>query len=143
MKHLYKIIHVFLILTALHTHSTYCSDQKQKKVVTIRPENKVKYLELYAEQNKTKAQQGLIACFTGALAGMARLYQKDGRVDKTSLGSFLFAACGGAYAGWCTWSAKSAQNEADDLKEEHNIIVVHYNGNEDYLETNCSTNQKE
>lgn len=134
MKYLYKILHLLLALTPLFTYTTYWSAQKPK-VVTIRPENKIKYLELYAEQNNTKAKQGLAACFTGALAGIARLYHKNGTIDKTSLGSFLFAACGGAYAGWCTWSAQSAQNEADALKEKHNIIVVHYNNHEDYLET--------
>ncbi len=143
MKCFFRVLCLSLVLTPLPTHTNYWSKNhpKEQKIVKINPEKKVEYLELYAEQNTAKSQQGLTACVFGSIITTIRLYHRNGHIEPVSLCSALFAVASGSYAGWCAWSAQSAHNQAEDLKKEHNI-VVHYMSGEQYLEHNTETQEE-
>lgn len=140
MKYSFLIFCTLSAITPSLNHTKLRNTSLPKKIITISPEHRIIYLELDAERNGKKAKEGFTAFVVGALAAAGRLCQKNGNVEKFSLAAVVLTMASGGYGAWCKWSEYSSNQEAEDLKEEHNI-TVRYTGDEDYLEKNTKGTQ--
>lgn len=143
MKRYFLIFYTSLVILPSFSHTKLWNTTPPKKetVVTISPKHRITYLELNAEQNGKKVKGGFIAALIGALATTGRLYQNEGNIDKCTLLSTCLFLAGAGYGTWCAWSQYSNNQEAEELKREHNITVRHHRGDEDYLERNAQGTQ--
>lgn len=114
---------------------------KEETVLIISPKDRITYLKLSAEQDGKKAKGGFIATIIGALAATGRLCQNSGNVDKCTLIAIALTVSGGGYGAWCAWSQYSNNQDAEELKKEHDITVRHHRGDEDYLERSTRETQ--
>ena len=130
---------IFSIMLPVQIHTCYWRPKVPKAVITITPEDRIKHLELCAEQNEAKTKNGFAACCAGALIGITRLFQQNGNLERYSLSAFAFAAISGGYASWSAWSARSQRSESEQLKEEHNLVI---HTDEQYLEQNAPTTKQ-